>query len=203
MEASRRQLGVLGAVLAVLAAVLYWQATRQDDLVAGRTGRHGAGSGVGATALPVATPAPGRRAAAGQIPAVALAALDRPQPEPADSGRDPFRFGAAPAERNPAPSAVAAPGRGAGAGSPPGGETAQPAGPPPPPPILLKFIGVARQGTGRLYAVLRDDRGVYYGADGDVVEGRFKVLRVSARTVEVSYVDGRGRVSIPLSGGQP
>jgi hypothetical protein len=79
---------------------------------------------------------------------------------------------------------------------------AEPAGPPPPPPITLKFIGIARQGAGRLYAVLRDDRGIYYGADGDVVEGRYRIHRVSNDSVDVSYVDGRGRVSLPLSGGE-
>jgi len=62
---------------------------------------------------------------------------------------------------------------------------------------------VARQGKGRLYAVLRDDRGMYYGADGDVVEGRFRILQVTMDSVELSYVDGRGRVRIPMSGGGP
>jgi hypothetical protein len=68
----------------------------------------------------------------------------------------------------------------------------------------LKFIGFAKQGAaGRLYAVLRDDRGIYYGAEGDVVEGRYRVLRVTADAVDIAYVDGRGRTSIPLSGRQP
>ena len=202
MEASRRQLGVLGGVLALLAAVLYWQATREVVSPAERAAM-AQGSGGGNPVVPVAPTSPGRPAAAAQIPPVAMAALDRAQPEPADSGRDPFHFGAAPVERNPAPAAGRGGAAGTGPAPPPGAVSAEPAGPPPPPPILLKFIGIARQGTGRLYAVLRDDRGVYYGADGDVIEGRFKVLRVSPGTVEVSYVDGRGRVSIPLSGGRP
>jgi hypothetical protein len=54
-----------------------------------------------------------------------------------------------------------------------------------------------------MFAVLRDDRGIYYGAEGDVVEGRYRIIRVSADLVELSYVDGRGRVSIPMSGGRP
>jgi hypothetical protein len=78
-----------------------------------------------------------------------------------------------------------------------------PQAPPGPPPIQLRFIGIAKQGQGRLYAVLRDERGVYYGAAGDVVEGRYRILRVSADAVEVSYADGSGRMSIPLSGGRP
>jgi len=126
-----------------------------------------------------------------------LASLGRDQPEPADTGRDPFRF-------------ESAPGSGARGGptappvQPVGPAVPQaPPGPPPPPPILLKFIGIAKQGQGRLYAVLRDERGIYYGAEGDVVEGRYRILRVSADIIEVSYVDGRGRTSIPLSGGRP
>jgi hypothetical protein len=202
VEASRRQLGALGAILALLVAVLYWQATR-DAVSPAERAAAAQGSGGSRAATPVAPRSAGHPAAAAQIPAVAIAALDRPQPEPADSGRDPFRFGEAPAARPSGPAAGRAGSRGTGEGPRPGTVAAEPAGPPPPPPILLKFIGIARQGTGRLYAVLRDDRGVYYGADGDVVEGQFKVLRVSADTVEISYVDGRGRVSIPLSGGRP
>jgi hypothetical protein len=80
---------------------------------------------------------------------------------------------------------------------------AEPQEPPGPPPVPLKFIGFAKQGQGRLYAVLRDERGVYYGAVGDVVEGRYRILRVAADAIEVSYVDGRGRTTIPLSGGRP
>jgi hypothetical protein len=142
-----------------------------------------------------------RQAGPLRIPAVALGSLAQAQPEPSDSGRDPFRFEAA----------ASAGGRDAraAAGGTSAAQPAAPAVPPPPqeppgpPPILLKFIGIAKQGEGRMYAVLRDDRGIYYGAEGDVVEGRFRILRVSADAVEVSYTDGRGRTSIPLSGGQP
>lgn len=195
MEASRRQLVLLGSILAVLAMVLYWQATRGSEPPA---------AFAAAAQAPVQSgPAVGARRPPGtsQIPVVALANLDRPQPEPADTGRDPFRFGAAP-EQNPSG------GPGGPGGRPvemPGQAAAPgvPAEPPGPPPITLKFIGIAKQGAaGRLYAVLRDERGIYYGAEGDVVEGRYRVLRVTPDVVDVSYVDGRGRVNIPLSGGQ-
>ena len=153
-----------------------------------------------AAGAPDATPARPRPAAGPTtIPAVGLASLERAQPEPTDSGRDPFRFGSVPA----AVSSGGPTGRGLGSAA------AQPAMPPlplepaGPPPIPLRFIGIARQGEGRMYAVLRDERGVYYGAEGDVVEGRYRVLRVSTDTVELSYVDGRGRVTIPMSGGRP
>ena len=62
---------------------------------------------------------------------------------------------------------------------------------------------MARQGgAGRLLAVLRDDRGIYYGAEGDVIEGRYRLLRVGNDSVDMAYVDGRGRKTIPLTGGQ-
>jgi hypothetical protein len=192
-----RQLAVLGGILAVLAAVLYWQSTRTPG------GLPTASAGP----VPVASPAPpaGSRApvgAARTIPRVALSALGREQPEPADTGRDPFRFGAAADARHPGGALAKGSGAVPGPAAPslPGGTV----GPPEPPAIALKFIGFAKQGTaGRLYAVLRDDRGVYYGADGDVVEGRYRILRVTTNEVEIAYVDGRGRTSIPLTGGQP
>lgn len=188
MASNHRQLALLAAILVVLAAVLYWQWTRGAD----------APPAVAAVAPPPPG-APSPSAAAWSVPGVALAALGQEQPEPADTGRDPFRFGAAPEARRP--------GGTTSAGAPPGPQpvaSGLAAGPPGPPPIVLKFIGFARQGTaGRLYAVLRDDHGLYYGADGDVIEGRYRILRVTADDVDIAYLDGRGRTSIPLTGGQP
>jgi hypothetical protein len=189
---------MLGAILVVLAGVLYWQSARQEvtpeEFSAAM--RQPATGAPGALEAQPAAPRP-RAAAPGHIPAVALASLDRAQPEPADTGRNPFNFEAAGPKGGPGqrPGGPAAP--------PPAAVPAVPQAPPGPPPIQLKFIGIAKQGQGRLYAVLRDDRGVYYGADGDVVEGRYRIIRVSADMVEVSYIDGRGRVTIPLSGGRP
>jgi hypothetical protein len=199
VEASRRQIALLGAILVVLALVLYWQRSRQDatpeEFSAAMS--QDAQRQAGLLGPPSAAPA-ARPASPGQIPAVQLASLERAQPDPADTGRDPFRFESA---RAPAPKGGPA-GPGGGTAPPPATQTA-PLEPPGPPPIPLKFIGIAKQGEGRLYAVLRDERGVYYGAEGDVVEGRYRVLRVSAEMVEMSYVDGRGRTRIPLSGGRP
>lgn len=201
MQADTRQVVLLGAILAVLAGVVYWNSTRAEPTpeefsaaMAQRT--------PGAAGAPDAAPASaaGTRASGPlRIPPVELASLDRAAPEPADSGRDPFRFESA------AGAGGGQPGRGAAgpATQPVTPAPALPQEPPGPPPIPLKFIGIAKQGEGRLFAVLRDDRGVYYGAEGDVVEGRYRILRVSADRVELSYVDGRGRVSIPMSGGRP
>jgi hypothetical protein len=190
---------VLAAILVVMAVVLYWQSARSDitpEEYSAAMSQHLQGDAGAPGAAPAA---PQRRGGApDRIPLVGLERLSAAQPEPADSGRDPFRF-----EATPAPGARSGPGAQPSVGPAQPAIQAAPAGPAGPPPIALKFIGVAKQGAGRLYAVLRDDRGVYYGAEGDVVEGRYRILRVSADTVELSYVDGRGRTSIPMSGGRP
>jgi hypothetical protein len=74
-----------------------------------------------------------------------------------------------------------------------------PPAPPPPPPITLKFIGVV-QARGGTVAVFSDGRDVFYGREGDVIEGRYKIIRIGVESVEMSYVDGRGRQRIPLTG---
>ena len=79
---------------------------------------------------------------------------------------------------------------------------AVPTGPPAPPTIPLRFIGLLDAPTqaGRV-AVLSDGRGnVFYGREGDTIEGRYRVLQVSPVATELSYLDGRGRQTIRLSG---
>lgn len=74
--------------------------------------------------------------------------------------------------------------------------------PPPPPPIPLRFIGFLqpKDGPGRV-AVLSDGRGnVFDGREGDVIEGRYRLLRVGIDSADLIYLDGRGRQTIRLSG---
>ena len=76
---------------------------------------------------------------------------------------------------------------------------AVPAGPPPPPPIPLRVIGVieAQPRVG----VLSDGRGnVFYGKEGDIIDGRYRVLRIGPDSAELSYTDGRGRQTLRMSG---
>lgn len=73
---------------------------------------------------------------------------------------------------------------------------------PPPPPIQLKFIGVVDAATsaGRV-AVLADAKGnVFYGKEGDIIDGRYRVLKIGVESAELAYVDGRGRQALRLSG---
>jgi hypothetical protein len=78
----------------------------------------------------------------------------------------------------------------------------EPLPPPPPPPIPLRFIGYLQPSDvpGRV-AVLSDGRGnVFNGKEGDVIEGRYRLLRVGDNSADLIYLDGRGRQTIRLSG---
>jgi hypothetical protein len=113
----------------------------------------------------------------------------------AETERNPFRFQPRPAPAPP-PSRQAAPVRPV-TNAPP-----VPSGPPPPPPIALRFIGLLDAPTqaGRV-ALMSDGRGnVFYGKEGDIIEGRYRVLKIGAEAAELSYADGRGRQTIRLSG---
>lgn len=83
-------------------------------------------------------------------------------------------------------------------------DTAPPAPPlpPPPPPIPLRYIGYLDQpGQTPRVAVLSDGRGnVFNGREGDIIEGRYRVLRIGTDSADLIYVDGRGRQTIRLSG---
>jgi hypothetical protein len=135
--------------------------------------------------------------------------LELLQREPAaleEPGRNPFRFEArsAPASARSAgpPGAAAAPQNAGGPQKPGVPQNSAPTGPPPPPAITLKFIGLVEAPTqaGRI-AILSDGRGnVFYGKEGDAIEGRYRMLRIAPELVELSYLDGRGRQTIRLSG---
>ena len=77
-----------------------------------------------------------------------------------------------------------------------------PTGPPPLPPIPFKFIGLV-EGTagGRRLAVLSDSKGlVVHGAEGAIIDGRFRILSIGPESLEIAYADGRGRQTLRLSG---
>ena len=73
--------------------------------------------------------------------------------------------------------------------------------PPSTPPIPFKFIGVLEiPGQSQRVAILSDPRGVYHGREGDIIEGRYRILKIGVESVEMAEVDGRGRQTIRLSG---
>jgi hypothetical protein len=76
-----------------------------------------------------------------------------------------------------------------------------PTGPPPPPPINLKFVGFA-SGTGgptKVFLTQGDD--IFVASEGEIVNRRYKVLRINPNSVEIEDVLGNNRQTIPLTAG--
>lgn len=150
-----------------------------------------------ASPQPGAPAAPGAAAAPSVPPDVKLEALDTARRAPNGAGRDPFRFGQ---RTEPvAPEATRIPGvpdDQVGAPPPP----RVPSGPPPPPPITLKFIGLVQKADGTKIAVLSDGNRPIHGTEGQEIEGRYKILKIGTESIELAYLDGRGRQTIRLTG---
>lgn len=179
MPPERRRLIVLLSLLAILVAVAgyrWFGPETAATATARATGRAARG---------------GRTATSVTAPDVHLQALQeqRPQPEPE---RNLFRF--KPKAPPPRPPVVA----------PPPPVAAAPSGPPPPPPlapITMRFIGLVEAPEhAQKIAILSDGRGIYQGREGDIIEGRYRIVRIGVESVEMAYLDGRGRQTIRLSG---
>lgn len=183
MGRERREQIVLAVLLVILAGVSYWRWSTWNTVP------------VSPAASPAATrgPAPGgggaSKPALQPVPDVHLNALENERVKPPDTGRDLFRYRPKPAPAPP-PRMVAPP-----------PAAVVPTGPPPPPPIPLKFIGIVESGAAQRFAILSDGRGApLYGKEGETVLGQYKILRIGAESIEMSYLDGRGRQTIRLSG---
>jgi hypothetical protein len=153
------------------------------------------------TSQPAATGAPGAAGQRplnqkGQVTGVDLDALHAGRPEPVGTRRNPFRFTPKPAP-DPAPST----GSRGSTMPPPMPMPIGPTEPAPPPRITLKFIGVMESGRAGKYAILTDGRGLpIYGKEGQVIEGRYRILRIGVESVDLAYIDGRGRQTIRQTG---
>jgi len=77
----------------------------------------------------------------------------------------------------------------------------EPPPPPPPPPINLKFYGFATpiEGSKRIFLAEKED--VFIAKEGDIVDRRYKVVRISPNAVEILDVLSNNRQSIPLTQG--
>jgi hypothetical protein len=73
--------------------------------------------------------------------------------------------------------------------------------PPPPPPIELKFYGYATPAGGTRRIFLAQGEDVFIAREGDIVDRRYKVVRISATSVEILDVLSNNRQSIPLTQG--
>jgi hypothetical protein len=127
---------------------------------------------------------------------VRLGDLKQPPPQPDDAGRNPFRFYVKPPPPPPPPPKFVPP------PPPPPVDPNYVPPPPPPPPIPLKFIGTMEQGKTRV-AIFSDGRGLpQYAPEGGIVLGQYRVVRIGVESVVMEYLDGRGRQTIPMRGGQ-
>jgi hypothetical protein len=182
MRVERRQMILGAATVAVLglAAWTFWPAAP-------------ASSGV--------TPsrARGSRAAAPMAPSavepVKLDALRASRDGPGEAARNPFRF---------QPKVVPPPPRSAPmpvTEAPPRPVVTAPVGPPPPPPIALKFIASVTRADGTRWAALSDGKSApMYGKEGDIIDGRYLIVKIGTESIEMTYTDGRGRQVIRLTG---
>jgi hypothetical protein len=123
---------------------------------------------------------------------VRLEELKQPPPQPGGDSRNPFRFYVKPPPPPPPTSVVKPP---TTVGPPP-----PPPPPPGPPPIPLKFTGTMEQGKKKV-AIFSDGRGLpVYAAEGELVLGQYRVVRIQIESVVMEYADGKGRQTIPLRG---
>jgi hypothetical protein len=192
MEAKTRSQGLLLAgLLVVLALALWWNS-------GGVANEHATAAGSDRMRAAAQASRRGAPAPDAVVELIALDRLQKPAPEPAAAGRNPFRFEA---QRQAAQ-------EGRVRAGPPGVPDDEPAGPTTngpvqagPPPIPLRFIGTVDELARHLkLAVLSDGRNVFYGREGDIIEGRYRILRIGVESIEMTYVDGRGQQTIRLTG---
>jgi len=73
--------------------------------------------------------------------------------------------------------------------------------PPPPPPIPLKFYGFANK-PGQAKAIfLANGDDIFIGHEGEIVNRRYKIVRIHATQVEIEDVLNNNRQTIPLTPG--
>ena len=123
---------------------------------------------------------------------VKLEALQAARPETGAVERNPFRFQPKPPPPPP-PTPKPTPPPPESVGPPP------PPVPPPPPPIPLKFIGIVEK-QGLKVAAMSDCRITYYGREGEIIDGRYRLVRIGVESLVIEYIDGKGRTTVRLEG---
>ena len=74
-----------------------------------------------------------------------------------------------------------------------------PPGPPPPPPINLKFFGFASHAGEPKQVFLGQGDTVFIGREGEIVDRRYKIVRINPNSVEIEDVLNNNRQTIPLT----
>jgi len=171
----RQKLILLLVLVGALVGVnVYWRSSSSTLLPLPGPGGAGRAARGAAAPIPDAELHLERLAAAGSVRA-------------ADIRRNVFEYGSAPAAREPRLARVLEP------------ETPPEAAPPPPPRPPLRCYGFAEGSQGgRRQVLLTDGEAVFVAGAGEVVAGRFRVLTIAERSVEVEELAGRKRWVIPL-----
>jgi hypothetical protein len=188
MASDRTRQIVLGLVVVVLAFVLYRAVTSLGT------------SSTSSTTSTRSTPSPAGRARTARLgltqppetaPDVHLRALGEERPKPTSAERNLFRFRPKPPPASPPPAQPVV-----------SNIPSAPAGPPPPPPIPLKFIGIveAPAQSKRLAALVDPTGHTFQGREGEIVAGQYRILKIGVESIDMAYLDGRGRQTIRLSG---
>lgn len=73
-----------------------------------------------------------------------------------------------------------------------------PPGPPPPPPIDLKFFGYEAHKDGTRKAFLLHGEDVFIASEGDVVDHRYRVLKIAPFSVQIEDLPYKNAQPLPL-----
>jgi hypothetical protein len=179
----KKQIAMLLVLLIIAATVLYYQFG-------------GTGTEVTGVASNTAAPMPAPVVPAGALPEPLNLASLEPVSEESGGARNPFGFGVPPRPPAPPPPPPQAP---RPVVTPPA-----PSGPPQPPPrpaIPVKFLGVAEDPSRPGKMVSLSINGVVVLArEGDVVDGRYRLVKVGLESIVMAYLDGQGQQVIRQSG---
>jgi len=115
--------------------------------------------------------------------------------EETQGARDPFGFGVPPKPPPPPPAPVVI------KPTPTPGPPPPPPGPPPRPAIPVKFLGVAEDPSrpGKLVSLSLNGAAVL-AREGDVVDGKYRLVRVGLDSIVMAYLDGQGQQTMKLGG---
>ena len=71
--------------------------------------------------------------------------------------------------------------------------------PPPPPPIPLKFYGFSGNKSGPKQVFLSKGEDIFIAKEGQVIDRRYKILKIGPNSVEVEDVLNNNRQTLPLT----
>jgi hypothetical protein len=70
--------------------------------------------------------------------------------------------------------------------------------PPPPPPINLGYYGYAAERTGQKQVFLLHGDDIFIASEGDVVDRRYRVVKINAASVQVEDIPYHNTQTLPL-----